>query len=54
MLNYIWAGLIVFSLVFAITNDVLDISSDRYRILNMVTLVKRAKPVAADLTVMDE
>lgn len=31
MLNYIWAGLIVFSLVFAITNDVLDISSDRYR-----------------------
>lgn len=31
MLNYIWAGLIVFSLVFAITNDVLDISADRYR-----------------------
>lgn len=31
MLNYIWAGLIIFSLVFAVAYDVRDISSDRYR-----------------------
>lgn len=31
MLNYIWAGLIVASLVFAIGTDVSEITSDRYR-----------------------
>jgi len=31
MLNYIWAGLIIFSLVFATINDVLDLSRDTYR-----------------------
>ena len=31
MLNYIWAGLIIFSLVFALSTDVQELSSDRYR-----------------------
>src|SRR5687767_12547683 len=31
MLNYIWAGLIIFSLVFALWRDVLDLRSDAYR-----------------------
>jgi len=31
MLNYIWAGLIIFSLVFALWNDVLDLKRDTYR-----------------------
>ena len=31
MLNYIWAGLIVSSLVFALGYDIRDLSSDRYR-----------------------
>jgi spore maturation protein A len=31
MLNYIWAGLIVFSLVFALNTDITDLSQDRYR-----------------------
>src|SRR5262245_34002321 len=31
MLNYIWAGLIVSSLLFAVGNDVRDLRSDRYR-----------------------
>src|SRR5687768_5911304 len=31
MLNYIWAGLIIFSLVFAVWNDVLDLHRDTYR-----------------------
>jgi spore maturation protein A len=31
MLNYIWAGLIISSLVFAIGSDVGDIGADRYR-----------------------
>lgn len=31
MLNYIWAGLIIFSLVFALVSDVGDISRDAYR-----------------------
>src|SRR5512146_1391376 len=31
MLNYIWAGLIVFSLVFALIRDIGDIRSDTYR-----------------------
>lgn len=31
MLNYIWGGLIVFSLVFALVSDIGDFSSDRYR-----------------------
>ena len=31
MLNYIWAGLIIISLVFAVVVDVSDITSDRYR-----------------------
>lgn len=31
MLNYIWAGLIVFSLVFALVNDVADLRHDTYR-----------------------
>ena len=31
MLNYIWAGLIIFSFVFALIGDVGDLRSDRYR-----------------------
>lgn len=31
MLNYIWAGLIVFSLAFALISDFIDISRDTYR-----------------------
>src|SRR4051812_21192406 len=31
MLNYIWAGLIVFSLVFALVKDARDIRNDTYR-----------------------
>ena len=31
MLNYIWAGLIVFSLVFALGHDFQDIRQDTYR-----------------------
>lgn len=31
MLNYIWAGLIIISLVFAIVNDVLDLVRDTYQ-----------------------
>ncbi|MDX1547908.1 MAG: nucleoside recognition domain-containing protein [Rhodothermales bacterium] len=31
MLNYIWAGLIIFSLVFALVSDVRDFASDAYR-----------------------
>jgi spore maturation protein A len=31
MLNYIWAGLIIFSLVFALAHDVSDLANDRYR-----------------------
>jgi spore maturation protein A len=31
MLNYIWAGLIIFSFVFAIINDVRDLERDTYR-----------------------
>ncbi len=31
MLNYIWAGLIIFSLVFALAADVRDLSADTYR-----------------------
>jgi spore maturation protein A len=31
MLNYIWAGLIIASLVFAMVNDIGDLSRDRYR-----------------------
>src|SRR5688500_4533844 len=31
MLNYIWAGLIVFSFVFAIANDVGDLRHDTFR-----------------------
>ena len=31
MLNYIWAGLIIFSFVFATVNDVRDLSRDTYR-----------------------
>ena len=31
MLNYIWAGLIIFSLVFALVSDVGDLTKDTYR-----------------------
>jgi spore maturation protein A len=31
MLNYIWAGLIIFSLVFALINDVIDLRDDTFR-----------------------
>ena len=31
MLNYIWAGLIVFSLVFALCGDISDLHNDTYR-----------------------
>lgn len=31
MLNYIWAGLIIFSLVFALATDARDLTADRYR-----------------------
>ena len=32
MLNYIWAGLIIFSLVFALAHDTSDLARDRYRV----------------------
>ena len=50
MLNYIWAGLIVFSLVFALVNDFRDISRDTYR--NGAALpvtVKLDSPTPADI-----
>lgn len=31
MLNYIWAGLIIFSMIFALTTDITEILEDRYR-----------------------
>ncbi|MEX0746557.1 MAG: nucleoside recognition protein, partial [Rhodothermales bacterium] len=31
MLNYIWAGLIIISLAFALISDFRDVSQDRYR-----------------------
>jgi len=31
MLNYIWAGLIIFSLVFALSTDVRELATDRFR-----------------------
>jgi spore maturation protein A len=31
MLNYIWAGLIIFSFVFAVANDIRDLRNDTYR-----------------------
>jgi spore maturation protein A len=31
MLNYIWAGLIIISFVFALVNDVRDLANDKYR-----------------------
>ena len=31
MLNYIWSGLIIFSLLFALTTDVQELSTDRFR-----------------------
>ena len=41
MLNYIWAGLIVSSFLFALGYDIRDISGDRYR---------NGKPLAVELT----
>ena len=31
MLNYIWGGLIVLSLIFALSSDISDFANDRYR-----------------------
>ena len=31
MLNYIWAGLIIFSFVFATVSDIGDLRQDKYR-----------------------
>ena len=53
MLNYIWAGLIVFSLVFALVNDTLDLSRDTYangRSLD-VTIVETSKTSPRHVTV---
>src|SRR5688500_17637089 len=53
MLNYIWAGLIVFSLVFALVNDTLDLSRDTYangRSLD-VTIVETSKTSPRPVTV---
>ena len=52
MLNYIWAGLIIFSLVFALVNDVRDLSSDRYRNgKSLPVTIVAAKPGAKDVKV---
>src|SRR4029079_9979612 len=50
MLNYIWAGLIVFSLVFALLRDFGDIKNDTYR--NGAALpvtIRLDSPAAADI-----
>ena len=49
MLNYIWAGLIIFSLVFALITDVSELSGDRFR--NAASLpVTVVVPPDADLS----
>src|SRR5215210_7339310 len=48
MLNYIWAGLIIFSLVFAVINDVGDLARNKYgngRPLPVVIEPLPAKPL---------
>lgn len=45
MLNYIWAGLVIFSLVFALTNDIRDLARDTYR--NGQSLPVRIEPAAS-------
>jgi spore maturation protein A len=54
MLNYIWAGLIFFSLVFAMTNDVLDLKRGTYRNGQSlhVTIVDSADPAAGSRPVI--
>jgi spore maturation protein A len=50
VLNYIWAGLIVFSFVFALVNDLRDLATDRYRNVRPMTLTiepPAAAPAAA-------
>jgi spore maturation protein A len=45
MLNYIWAGLVIFSLGFALTNDIRDLTRDTYR--NGRSLPVRIEPADA-------
>jgi spore maturation protein A len=45
MLNYIWAGLVIFSLAFALTNDVRDLLRDTYR--NGQSLPVRIEPAGS-------
>jgi spore maturation protein A len=50
MLNYIWAGLVIFSLVFALSYDIDDFRTDRYR--NGAPLAVRITvPAGADASV---
>ncbi|WP_428938251.1 nucleoside recognition domain-containing protein [Fontivita pretiosa] len=54
MLNYIWAGLIIFSLIFALNGDVGDLIHDTYRNgvpLPAVLRIKAADPAAAQTDV---
>lgn len=44
MLNYIWAGLIIFSLVFALANDTRDLTRDTYRNGDAVPITIVAPP----------
>src|SRR3954453_1850971 len=48
MLNYIWAGLIAFSLVFALSTDISDLSRNTYR--NGQPLAATLKLKSADAT----
>ncbi len=48
MLNYIWAGLIILSLVFAVSKDVGDIAHDTYR--NGTSLPVAIEPVSGSAT----
>jgi spore maturation protein A len=47
MLNYIWAGLIVFSVVFALNTDIRDIANDTYRNAKLLPVTIRFKPDAS-------
>jgi spore maturation protein A len=51
MLNYIWAGLIIFSLVFALWNDLLDLKRDTYRNGRSLPVVIEGAGASGDVTV---
>jgi spore maturation protein A len=46
MLNYIWAGLIVFSLIFALNTDIRDLRQDHYRNGKALPVTLKFKPGA--------